>query len=520
VKLLYGMAVFFAAIFIVACGGANKIEDRETEQEVELLCKPEQIEDIDFRILNTDTRVVLEQNSVSWKMLDLGKDEESLARNVSTAFLNKLNVPLSNVPEWFTEMREEAVKKAVESGEPVDYGFLNEALDRFLQDPKYSQYRDPEQKFKLFQATNEGFIRAMGDPFAVYITPSMVESVTSYTGTYYGIGSSIRTNENNEWELSPIGEGNPAELAGIKRYDVLLEVDGKSVAGCLVWQIVENIKGKKGSKVKLTIERDGKEIEFIVPRGEVKIEQVHSWPHVEWDDGRGSSGKELSYSFPLKTRDGKEVPEIAYIKLDSFELQPAKDFYHVLANMPWENVTGLIIDLRNNPGGLVSSGISTTGYFLEPNAVIFNERNAEGDRSVHRNPPEAAYDKETGLYFIPNLVPRELSIVLLVNQHSYSAAELFSGALQDHGRAVLVGERTGGKGTVNMHFLLKKGEYGALYIAIRLWETPNGRFIEPLYETEKGGLLPNVVVEQPVRGFSADNDENIFRALEILTEGK
>jgi len=73
---------------------------------------------------------------------------------------------------------------------------------------------------------------------------------------------------------------------------------------------------------------------------------------------------------------------------------------------------------------------------------------------------------------------------------------------------------------VNNHFLLRKGEYGALYIAIRLWETPNGRFIEPLHETEEGGLLPDVVVEQPLRGFSPDNDENIFRALEVLMEGK
>jgi len=516
-RLLGVFAIFaVASILFVAC--AQTSTQSESAKGPEALCIPEAIEDINFRILNTHSRPALEENSVAWKMLKLGEDEERIALSAATHFLNALNVPLSDIPEWFTSMLDGAVQESNERGEPVDYGFLNEAYERFIEDTRYAHYADPEQKFKLFKAVNEGFIQATGDPFAVYISPRYVKDAISYTGTYFGIGSGIRTNANNEWELSPFGENNPASNAGIQNRDILRKVDGKSVAGCVIRDLVDHVKGSKGSVVILTIERDGELLEIPVTRDEVKEELVLAWPSFDWPDGRGNSGENLTYKFPLQNRDGEEVSDVAYIKLRNFELQPAKDFYYALTQMPWEDLSGLIIDLTYNPGGLVSSAAAITGYFLPPNAVLLYVRDADGRVTTHRSPSGEHYDKGSGINFAPDLVPPDIPVVVLVNNNSASASELFAAALQDYVRATIVGARTAGKGTVNRDFLLEGGKYGDLYIAISLWESPNHRFIEPLHKTEEGGILPDVLVEQPIRGFSPDNDENIFKALEILEE--
>jgi carboxyl-terminal processing protease len=507
-------------LFAACVSGSTQIESAKSDpvSGTEALCKPEAIEDIDFRVLSTHSRPALEENSVAWKMLKLGEDEERIALSAASHFLNALNVPLSSPPQWFSYMLNKAVQEAQERGEPVDYGFFNEAYERFLENPDFAHYRDPEQKLKLFKAVNEGFIQATGDPFAVYVTPKYVKDVTSYTGTYFGIGAGIKTNDNNEWEIAPFGENNPAHNAGIQSHDILRKVDGKSVAGCVTYDLISHVKGRKGTVVNLTVERNGEILEIPVIRGEIKQELVLTWPSVDWPDGRGNSGENLTYKFPLQDRNGEETPGVAYIRLRNFELQPAKDFYYALTQMPWEDLSGLIVDVSSNPGGLINSAVAITGYFLPPNAVILHQRDAGGRVITNSNPSEEAYDARSGITFSPNLVPPDIPVVVLVNKNSYSAAELFSIALQDHGRVTIVGERTGGKGTINRDFLLEGGKYGNLYIAIALWESPSHRFIEPLHKTEEGGILPDDLVEQPVNGFNPDNDENIFRALEILKD--
>lgn len=522
-KRLQGALIILTGLILLVILSASCMQQQETTivEESEPLCKPETMEDIDFRVLNTASRPALEEHSVAWDMLDLGENEELIAHNATTHFLNALNVPLSNIPEWFREMQEEAVSLAEENNEPVDYGFLNTAYERFIEDLRYSHYADPEQKFKLFKAVNEGFIQATGDPFAQYIPPSATKDwIEGLTGTYFGISSGISLNSNNEWELSPFGDNNPARKAGIESRDILRKVNGKSVAGCLIRDIVDHIKGPEGTVVNLTLERNRELLEISVTRDKVKEELLSAWPPFDWPDGRGNSAKSLKYQFPLQNRHGEEVPDVAYIKLLGFELQPTRDFHYALQQMPWEDLSGLIVDLTHNPGGLLVSGTAMTGYFLSENAVLFYERSADGRVTIHRNPPKAYYNAIPDLDFAPNLIPPDIPVVILVTKYSASASELFSAALQDYKRAVVVGERTWGKGTVNNNFPLEGGKYGTLYIAIRLWESPNHRFIEPLHETEEGGILPDVVVEQPPRGFNPDNDENIFKALEILKQEK
>ncbi|MFY9457453.1 MAG: S41 family peptidase [Candidatus Spechtbacterales bacterium] len=527
--LVVGFAAIMVAVALVACGGAPgkdaaKVQEKtppaqEAVQE-NLLCPPDKIEDVDFRVLNTDSRPALEQGYMYKRLLNLkGDDESRIARDVATAFLNTLNVPLSNVPEWFIELREGAIAEAVHNGQPVDYDFLNKAFAKFLEDPKYSQYADPEQKFKLFVAVNNGLIKAVGDPFASYIAPVEVKlGAADSSGTFYGIGAGIARSQNNEWELGNIGKGGPAEKAGLKPHDIILKVNGKSAEGCTVQKLILNVRGPKGSKVNLTVGRNKQELDFTIVRDLIKFELVESWPAFEWPDGRGSTNKTLAHQFPLRARSGEEVPSIAYIKIHSFETQAGIDFYYILRQMPWERISGLIIDLRNNPGGSLAVIEAMTGYFLPPQAYILLREEAGGQRKVSRNVPTKVCFSDADLCLEPNLVPKDLPIVVLINNNSFSGSEVMGGALQDHKRATLVGERSGGKGTVNQYFTLRNGEYGVLYLAIEIWRTPKGRLIEPLHETKEGGLVPDVIIEQPLKGFAPDNDENIFRALEILTE--
>ena len=523
--VVVGVAIFAACARSVD-DGAGKTQGTAVPEEKlgaeNLLCPPDQIASIDFRVLNTDSRPALEQGYMYKRLLNIegeGDDEARITRDVATAFLNALNVPLAAVPEWFVELREKAISEAILQDKPADYDFLNTAFAKFLGDEKYAQYADPEQKFKLFSAVNNGLIKAVGDPFAHYFTPIEVKlGVADSSGTIYGIGSSITRNENNEWQLVNIAQGGPAEKAGLKNYDILRKADGKSVEGCTIQKLILNVRGPKNSQIHLTVERNKSELAFTVVRDLIKFELIQSWPAFEWPDGRGSTNKDLSYEFPLTARDGSAADRIAYIKVYSFETQAAIDFYYILKQMPWENISGLILDLRNNPGGSLPVIEAMTGYFLPPKADILWREEANGQQSVSRNVPSKQCFSDADLCLEPHLVPQDLKLVVLMNSNSFSGAEVMAGALQDHKRAVLIGERSGGKGTVNRYFPLRKGEYGMLYLAIEIWRTPNDRLIEPLHETKEGGLAPDIVVEQPLKGFSPDNDENIFRALEILLE--
>ena len=484
-----------------------------------LLCEPEKKEEIDFTILNTDILPALQEYSIYWRLADADAEENKgeIARKATNAFLNALNVPLSDIPDWFTDMRDEEVRKAVQEGRDVNYAFLNDAFKRFVQDSRYERYDDPEQKFKMFEAVNTGFIDAVGDPFAAYITPEQIKAgALDHSGTFYGIGSSLGPNKNNEWELQNIFEGGPADSSGlVQDHDVIVAVDGKSVKGCLAGNISGAIKGPEGTAVTLTLKRNGKEFDARLTRGKVRMELVESWPAFNWPDGRGSTNKTLQYLFPLQDRVGNSAPNIAYVQIKSFEVQTAQDLHFVLKSMPWERIEGLVVDLRGNGGGLVSSVAAISSYFLDSGDVLMKQEDASGRTKILRIPSMEVSDS-SGMTYSANLVPAEIPVVILVDRGSASGSEVMAAALQEHERATLIGIRTAGKGTVNNFFPIRRGEYGAMYIAIELWRTPNGKFIEPTFESEEGGLPPDYIVEQ--RNPSPDNDEYIFKAIEVLRD--
>ena len=213
---------------------------------------------------------------------------------------------------------------------------------------------------------------------------------------------------------------------------------------------------------------------------------------------------------------GMKKPEILF--------QATRDLYFVLQQISWEDCQGIIIDVRENPGGFVHATIAALSYFLKGGeiAVVTEDPKERKDFEII---PRGKVNLGSGDWAVtahPGLVPAKLPIAILIDSKSFSGAEVFAGAMRDNQRAVLVGkESTGGKGTVNRWFPLRDKEYGALYIAIGLWKTPNGEFVEPLRRDEEGGLSPQILIEWTEedrfrKGQDPNYDLEIFAVFDVL----
>ena len=316
----------------------------------------------------------------------------------------------------------------------------------------------------LVRAAITGMLEALGDPHTGYVPPERYElEARSFAGEYEGIGAEIYK-RGSRFILSPMPD-SPAELAGVRAGDSLVTVDGESVAEWSIYDAVSRVRGPKETPVALEVQHLGMEATVVleVIRGVIDVESVF-WNMMNDDT--------------------------AYVRLRAFNHNTDEALRTVLEELQEQGAKGLVLDLRNNPGGLLSTTVTTTGYFLEEGLVTY-EINAKGKRSEH-------------LVTNGGLVP-DLPMVVLVNQFSASGSEVMAGALQDHGRATIVGLRTFGKGSVSVFQGLSDG--GGLYYSIARWYTPEGRLIEG------EGLEPDVVVtgEAGSRG-----DPQLEKALALL----
>ncbi|MYA59332.1 MAG: S41 family peptidase [Chloroflexi bacterium] len=301
-----------------------------------------------------------------------------------------------------------------------------------------------------------GFIEALGDPHMTYITPDQMRmSRDDLAGAFFGIGATVAPAPDGKGVIiqAPM-EGSPAMQAGIKPGDRILAVDGVDATSWSVSEAVLVIRGEEGVPVVLTIlhvgDVDPVDIEII--RGRVKLESV-------------------------KTR---MIPDTSFAEMDirQFTDETPGEIREHMNQMLTDGAEGVVIDLRNNPGGLLHATLDSASEFI-PRGLLAYEQDRNGARRDF-------YASETGNFF-------NVPVVVLVNEWSGSGAELFAGAMQDHGRAVLIGVKTFGKGSVNITRTLSNG--AGLNITIRRWYTPNGNVIEGV------GLTPDVVVEtEPVPG--------------------
>ncbi len=288
---------------------------------------------------------------------------------------------------------------------------------------------------KLSQGAAKGMMEALGDPYSIYVDPDMYKlEKSSLQGKYQGIGAYVGVRDKQLTIISPIA-GSPAEEAGLKPGDKILEIDGKTTEGMTATEAALKIQGPAGTTVKLLLQHVGetKPFEVSIVRREITI----------------------------KTVDWEKRDRIGYIKLTGFLQKTDGELLAALKFLETGGIDGIVLDVRNNPGGLLESAILIASQFLSEGVVV----DVVDSQGNHK--PEQV--RRTGYV-------TKLPLVVLVNNGSASASEVLAGALQDYGRAKLAGKQTYGKGSVQLISNLKDGS--ALHMTIARWYTPKGRPID------------------------------------------
>jgi carboxyl-terminal processing protease len=313
-----------------------------------------------------------------------------------------------------------------------------------------------------------GMLQSLDDPYASFLNAEQfgVES-QDYQGFFEGIGAQVAMREGQLTIIAPMPD-TPAERAGIRPGDIILSIDGETTANISLLEAVSKIRGEKGSTVELLVMHinNGKPVTVVVERGVIPLASVS---FAMMDNGVGHL---RIFNFADNTND-----EVA-AALNEFKSSEG---------------IGLVVDLRNNPGGLLRSVVDIASQFLDDGLVLY-EIDGSGQRDN--------WDVKSGGN------GRGFPMVVLINQFSASASEVLSGALIDHDRAVLVGTTSFGKGSVNTLRPLSDGS--GIYFSIARWYTPNGTLIEG------EGITPEIVVELPPDG---TEDVQLNTAIEILERG-
>lgn len=400
--------------------------------------------------------------------------------------------PVATAPQQVVSTDPDATPRDSMGAQILDeiYAILESRyVDRDLIDPQ-----------ALRDAAIDGVISSLNDQHTTYLTQSEIDSgALDLSSSYEGIGATV-TDSNGVIQIGVPFTGSPAEQAGIRRGDIILQVDGESTEGWTDREAVNRIRGPRGTTVTLTVRHtdmgnegvDGPEVEDIsIVRGEIDIESVFTTPLIEAIPGVSGD--------MLVDRDGNEVADIAYINIQQFHDKTLSEVREKLQDVQDGDYVGLILDVRLNPGGLLNATVDVADEFLD-SGVILSEVDTTGNRKT--------FSANSGG------LATNIPIVVLMDQGSASGAEVLAAALGENGRATLVGQRTFGKGTVNQLLPLTAcGDprgCGALYVAVARWYGPSDRAIEGV------GVRPDVAVELTAEIYEEQGDVQLFTAIEIL----
>lgn len=326
---------------------------------------------------------------------------------------------------------------------------------------------------KLKEGAIKGYIEGLDDPYTEYISKEEMEEYMQDTlGNYVGIGIyMVKDQKTNKVKvLAPI-KNSPAEKAGILPGDIILSVDGTEYSADEMSQMANNIKGQDGTEVILQIYRGEKTLEFKIKRENIKINPVE--------------GKVLESN-------------IGYIAFSSFDETTAEDFKARYEELSKQNIKSLIIDLRNNGGGLVDQALKIADYIVEKGEVLLYEVDKNGNEDVKKSPNDPIIN---------------MPIVILTNENTASASEILAGALKDLGKAKIVGTKTYGKGVIQQILSLKDGS--GIKITTEEYQTPNHNKINKI------GIEPDEIVELPedvesIINVPEEKDTQLDKAIEML----
>lgn len=312
-----------------------------------------------------------------------------------------------------------------------------------------TKYYEKVEREELLDGAVSGIMKALGDPYSVYMEKEDARHFSeSIEGSFTGIGAEVTVENGKIVVVSPI-KGSPAERSGLLAKDVLLSINGEALDGLDLQEAVNKIRGPKGTKAKIVVQRSGfaEPIQLVLIRDDIDVETVYATMRPD---------------------------KIGIIEIRQFSLHTAKRFKEELERLEREGMTGLVLDVRNNPGGVLPVVIEISQMMMKEGSTVVQveDRNGKRDQTLAKGGEQKPYP-----------------IAVLTNRGSASASEILAGALQEAAGAIVVGEKSFGKGTVQVSYNKALGDGSLVKMTIAKWLTPNGNWIH-----EKG-IEPDIAVE-------------------------
>lgn len=329
----------------------------------------------------------------------------------------------------------------------IDFSIFWDTWNKVEQ--KYVDKKKLDPKRMLYGAI-KGMVASLNDPYTFFLTPEEnKETKNDLDGKFEGIGAQLGLKNNRIVVIAPL-KNSPAIRAGIQAGDIIIAVDGQTTKNMTLPQAVSKIRGKKGTKVTLTLSRDDKELEKTLTRDQIHVDSV-----------------ELTY----------EEKKVAHLKVNQFGDNTNSEWDRAVSEISDKykagEIKGVILDLRDNPGGFLESSVYLASEFLPEGKLVVKQESTSGDNKDYM------VEREGKLLDIP--------LVVLINQGSASASEILSGALRDHKRAILIGAKSFGKGSVQEALDLQEG--AGLHVTVAKWILPQGEWINGK------GITPKVIIE-------------------------
>lgn len=393
--------------------------------------------------------------------------EERVKKFLKTAILIGISLIIGSLITIFIKDNNHKILDSDPLEKRKEFKSLYEAYDAIMDD----YYKDVDGS-TLIDGALDGMLNSLKDKHSMYFDKESKDDFDAeLEGTYYGIGAQIQLTNEGKIKIVKVFDDSPAAKAGLKEEDIILTIDGKSVYGLDVSSVASMLKSSKVEKSKIVVDRDSKEIEFLVTKSNVNL---------------------LSVSSEMLKYDNKNI---GYISVSIFGQKTYSQFINALEKLEEKNINSLIIDLRGNSGGYLYTVTNMLELFIDKGKVLYQIQSNEGITK----------------YKAVTKSKRDYNIVIIIDESSASASEIMAAAMKEQTSTVLVGKTTYGKGTVQTTLNLSNGSM--IKYTIEKWLTPNGSNIDgegikPDYEVD----LSEDYINNPIK----ENDNQLQKAIELL----